>query len=228
MTTTIVCAADLHGRLPKIPPCDLLILAGDIGLTPRFDKYQAWVNKVPAKEVVVIGGNMDRMICEWGYPPDTRGHYLEDSGIELFDFKIWGTPWTPPFVGEWNADEDFLEAMFAAIPDDTDILVSHGPPFGFGDQPKGKGSRKRWTDLRDAGVHDPMLGRHVGSTALRARLDHIHPRLVVCGHIHASYGQYDLGTTKIINAAVADGGSPIVIRLPCVHPIDPKERQCPT
>lgn len=227
-TVSIVCASDLHGRLPRIPKCDLLILGGDIGLTPRIEKYRAWVARVPAQEVVVIGGNMDRMIAEWGYPPDTRGHYLEDSGIELFGLKIWGTPWTPPFVGEWNADEDFLEQMFLSIPEDTDVLVSHGPPFGFGDQPsKGRGSgpatRRRTQDLKENGTHDPMLGSHVGSTALRARITTVQPRLVVCGHIHASYGRYQMGDVEVVNAAVADGGRPIEVSLRCVNPIGTKE-----
>jgi Icc-related predicted phosphoesterase len=223
--TTVVCAADLHGRLPKIPECDLLVLAGDIGLTPRVDKYQRWVERVPAKEVVVIGGNMDQMIATWGYPPDTRGHYLEDSGIELFDLKIWGTPWTPPFVGVWNAEEDFLAEMFALVPDDTDVLVSHGPPFGVGDIPKSGRTGNRRRTLKRDGVDDDPLAKHVGSTALRARLDHVRPRLLVCGHIHHSYGEYDLGGIKVVNAAVADEPNrPIVVRLPSVHPIDPKER----
>ena len=104
------------------------------------------------------------MISRWRLGASLTGlrcHYLQDAGLELFGLQIWGTPWQPWFY-DWafNAPrhdgEAFLASKFeAAIPADTDIIVAHGPPRGFGD-------RTRQT--------------HVGSTAMTATLERVQPR----------------------------------------------------
>src|SRR5689334_2006906 len=63
-------------------------------------------------------------------------------GVELFGLRIWGSPWHPWFY-DWafNAPrrdaEEFLASKFDAIPGDTDVVVAHGPPRGFGDRTGG-------------------------------------------------------------------------------------------
>ena len=109
--------------------------------------------------------------------------------IELLGLRIWGTPWQPWFY-DWafNAPrrdgEGFLATKFDAVPPDIDILVAHGPPRGHGDR--------------------TPAGEHVGSTAMTATLKRVHPRLMVCGHIHPAYGCYRLGVTEIINASLVN------------------------
>jgi Icc-related predicted phosphoesterase len=83
--------------------------------------------------------------------------------------------------------ERFLASKFELIPADTDILISHGPPRGYGDH---------------SGRSDGQP--HVGSTALTEAIERIQPRLMVCGHIHSGYGRYWLGDTEIVNAAHVD------------------------
>jgi Icc-related predicted phosphoesterase len=200
--TRIVCTADLHENLIDIPECDLLLIAGDISFAFKGDldtqdaflagDFKRWLDRVPAAEVVLVAGNHDQSIEARGLPAGLRCHYLEDAGTEHFGLKIWGTPWQPWFH-DWafNAPrrhgERFLAAKFEQIPADTDIVVCHGPPRGYGDFNAGADGQP-----------------NVGSTALTEAIEHIQPSLVVCGHIHSGHGRYRLGATEIINAALVD------------------------
>jgi Icc-related predicted phosphoesterase len=198
--TTIVCISDLHEHLVEIPACDLLLIAGDVSFAFKGDltakhaflagEFKLWLDRVPADEIVLVAGNHDQSIEAQGIPNGLRCHYLQDAGLALFGLRIWGTPWQPWFY-DWafNAPrrhgEQFLTSKFEAMPADTDIVVAHGPPHGFGD-------RTRQT--------------HVGSTAMTAALERVQPRLMVCGHIHPGYGRYRLGATEIINASLVNEG----------------------
>ena len=61
--------------------------------------------------------------------------YLQDSKTEVFGLKIYGTPWQPKFCGwAFNLDRGHaLMEKWDQIPDDTDILITHTPPVGYGD-----------------------------------------------------------------------------------------------
>jgi Icc-related predicted phosphoesterase len=171
--TTIACTADLHENLIDIPGCELLLIAGDVSFAFKGDLYakqaflagsfRAWLDEVPAEEIVLVAGNHDQSIEAWGVPDGLRCHYLQDHGIELFGLKLWGTPWQPWFF-DWafNAPrrngEDFLASKFDRIPADTDIVIGHGPPRGYGDRTPRPGG--------DA---------HVGSTAMTEVLDRVQP-----------------------------------------------------
>ena len=196
--TDIVCTADLHENLIDIPECDLLLIAGDVSFAFKGDRvakhaflagaFGEWLDRVPAREIVLVAGNHDQSIEAWGVPDGLRCHYLQDAGLELFGLRIWGTPWQPWFH-DWafNAPrhhgEAFLASKFDGIPDATDVIVAHGPPHGYGD----------WTG-----------STHVGSTAMTATLERVQPRLMVCGHIHEAAGRYRLDETEVINASLVD------------------------
>jgi Icc-related predicted phosphoesterase len=200
--TDIVCIADLHEHLVAVPPCDLIVIAGDVSFAAKGDlrakhafltgPFKSWLEHAPAEEIVLVAGNHDQSIEAWGIPDGLRCHYLQDHGIELFSLRLWGTPRQPWFLDwafnapRWNGDE-FLASKFDAVPDDTDIVVGHGPPRGYGD-----------AAIRPGG-HE-----HVGSTAMTQVLARVRPRLMVCGHIHSAYGAYRLGDTEVINASVVD------------------------
>lgn len=222
----ILATADLHGNLPEIEECDLLLIAGDIcpahNHSPLYqaqwlrEEMRPWLEEIPAKHVVACAGNHD-FIWERNpslAPPDLmkpveaegktlRWHYLQDEGTEIEGLKIWGTPWQLPFF-DWafNAPEDQLELAFDLIPDDTDIIVAHGPPYGQGDR--------------------TPRGEYVGSKSMLKTIRRVKPKLMVCGHIHRAFGQYRLGdhpgATKVVNAAYVNEmydptNEPVVINL---------------
>jgi Icc-related predicted phosphoesterase len=197
----VMALSDLHGNLPDdLPACDLLLLAGD--LTPVSNhqlafqaswldrEFRAWLQRVPARKVVGVAGNHDFIFEKAPYllPEGLPWTYLQDSGTEWEGWKIWGTPWQPWFF-DWafNGDPERLKRQWALIPADTDILVLHGPPYGYGDGVP-----------EDAGV------RRCGCPLLLERIQQVRPRLVVYGHIHEGRGEWQLGPTRLANVTLLD------------------------
>lgn len=191
----VIATADLHGDLPEIPECDLLIVAGDVCPIDNHDtsfqalwlvaEFRPWLLSQPAKQTVFIGGNHD-FICEidgFEIEPDKFGAtYLEDSAFELDGVKVWGTPWVPSLPNwAFHATDEQARRRFDAIPSDTNIVVSHGPI---------------------SGVLDDVNGEQVGSSILASRIQRIAPAIFVSGHIHECGGQWQtLGGTTFINAS---------------------------
>ena len=108
--------------------------------------------------------------------------------------KIWFSPWSNTFGGwAWMKDPDQLKLEYDNIPEGTDIIVSHQPPYGYGDQ------------VLEAyrGFNEDPDG-HVGSKELLNVIDKVKPKVVICGHIHSGYGVYQHGLTTIYNVALMD------------------------
>jgi Icc-related predicted phosphoesterase len=196
--TTRVCAiSDVHEKWAdlKIPNCDLLVVAGDLTYTGDYGKiseFNGWCyglqDRDVVKEVVVIAGNHDltaqkdpktfrELLCDVTY--------LEDEEYEWNGLRIYGSPWTPSFFREswvFNADRGpEIRGYWNCIPENLDILITHGPPYGVRDNTP-RGERVGCWDLREV-----ILAKK--------------PRVHICGHIHHGYGMGMLGTTLVVNAS---------------------------
>lgn len=200
--TKIVAVADLHGYLPEIEPCDLLIIAGDI--CPNFagshdkdsfrqaawlDKsFREWLDRIPAKQVIAIWGNHDFVGQHRGLiPKNLRWTLLQDNQVELNGLKIYGTPWTPTFF-DWAFmdSEENLDRRWKQVPSELDILISHGPPYGYCDKPQASLPR-------------------CGSKAMLSAVSGKNPKLLICGHIHGGRGDATLPSGGAIkNVAFVD------------------------
>jgi Icc-related predicted phosphoesterase len=143
---------------------------------------------IPAKEVVFIAGNHDQVFKKAPHliPQGLRAHYLQDRSLSLFGLKIYGTPWQLPFWGSFNLTDKRLEKIYEEIPYDTDILISHGPPFGIHDQVP----------------QELEMPLNTGSLSLRRKLLQVKPKLVVFGHIHCSFGQTLIENTLFANVSL--------------------------
>jgi len=184
---TLVCAvSDLHGYLPNIPDCDICVIGGDIvamgaANTPEeevamYVRFGHWLTGLVRRGIIPIGiaGNHDFVLEEHeNFARSLPWIYLCDEGVEVKGLTFWGVPWTPWYGGwafnapEVDPGEEFLRDKFDAVPDDCDVIISHGPP---------------------AGIRDRIGRKNVGSSALNRRIQQIMPRLVVFGHIHHEYG----------------------------------------
>eukprot|EP01083_Nonionella_stella_P154884 499604_1 len=133
--------------------------------------------------------------------------YLEDSAIQLYGLKIYGAPWQP-FYNDWAFNlprhGNELYDKWQLIPKDTDILVSHGPPFGHGDK-----------------VAVAERGEYSGDQHLMDRVKTIsNISHHVFGHVHSGFGcttQKHIKTLFInassVNHSYAPAHKPIVFHV---------------
>lgn len=190
----ITALSDLHGYQPDLPGGDLLLIAGD--LTARntldgYEKFSSWLGKLPYRCKIVIAGNHDGLIESGKVTIGNKDrciHYLCDSGYEFEGLKIWGSPYTPTFLN-WhfmrNRGAD-IKRHWDLIPSDTDILVTHGPPYGMFDE--------TITELR-AGCEDLR----------EAVQERVKPRLHCFGHIHEGGGSIvEIEGIMYINCSYVD------------------------
>ncbi|OGN33688.1 MAG: hypothetical protein A3F98_01890 [Candidatus Yanofskybacteria bacterium RIFCSPLOWO2_12_FULL_41_8] len=184
----LVLGSDLHGNLPKVPKCDVLILAGDILSETDQELFienslAPWLDRASAKYIVATWGNHDhKPFKHWEHQYNLRWNLLIDRGIIIQGLKFYGTPWCLP-IGRWawQAPEYFLKNIYAMIPDDVDILISHCPPYGICDLAKDSSK--------------------CGSKELVSRMESLgNLKFLVCGHIHEARGSMG----KVLNVACLD------------------------
>lgn len=187
----IALISDTHGQHDglALPDADLLIHAGDFsqrGRLPEVQDFMQWFGRQRHAHKVVIAGNHDFLADREperfaSLIPDGVT-YLNDSGVEIEGFKIWGSP-IQPWFHDWAFNRQRgaeIKRHWDMIPDDTDILITHGPPYGILDK------------IETGGL--------VGCEELTQRVASIQPRLHVFGHIHEAHGQEQRGMTTYVNA----------------------------
>ncbi len=193
----VVCISDTHGdhRNLQLPPGDVLIHAGDItahGSRDDLIDFLDWFSQQDYRYRVFIAGNHDTFLeaepAETAQlAADAGVTYLDDSGVVADGVKIWGSPITPRFH-DWAFMRDpgpDIERHWAAIPVDTDVLITHGPPIG----------------VLDLVERSPTESEHTGCDALSARLLEVRPSFHVFGHIHEGYGSLRLDDVQYLNVS---------------------------
>ena len=160
---------------------DLVIGAGDF-CTQRRGLEDAMTMLGPAlSKAVLVPGNAESA-DELRAAADTAT-VLHGGSAELAGLTIFGLGYAVPVTpfGDWSCDlsEEEAEALLEPM-QCADVLVVHAPPRGVADRTAAGGS--------------------MGSTAIRAAIERVQPRLTVCGHIHDSWGQTGLiGATHVHN-----------------------------
>jgi Icc-related predicted phosphoesterase len=200
MKATIVSDTHTKHRELDLPGGDILIHAGDFMSSGRnldeLTDFLNWIEVQDYKHKIFIAGNHDRILEDGGepviniiadaYPTVT---YLQDSSVTISGINFYGSPWTPEFCDWAFATQNDAEAeeKWNQIPDNTDVLITHGPAYGYLDQVNNLG----------------RVGEHLGCPVLAKRIEEINPKLHICGHIHDGNGTID-GYNKVttyINAS---------------------------
>jgi len=188
----IVAISDTHTYHDCIdlPPGDILVHTGDFsfqGNREEYDKFVEWFAKQPHPHKVFIAGNHDRILEREKLPVPDGVYYLEDSAIEIEGIKFYGSPWQPEFFNwAFNLPRGRpLQEKWAQIPEDTQVLLTHGPPHKILDQCPG--GNVGCEDLLERVLRLPKLQYHM------------------FGHIHESYGTEVFGRTTFVNASICNG-----------------------
>jgi Icc-related predicted phosphoesterase len=192
----MVVISDTHGRHDgwNVPDGDVLVHCGDLtkrGTLAQLRAAATFVRSLPHQHKIVIAGNHDFGLQR--KPAEARATmsgltYLEDQSTEIDGVRFYGSPWQPWFY-DWAFNlrrGEPLARVWAAIPDDTEVLVTHGPPYGHGDR-----------------VERPP-GELVGCRDLLARVRDVRPKVHCFGHIHESAGVTTAGGTLFVNASICD------------------------
>ncbi|GLE03404.1 hypothetical protein PINS_up012306 [Pythium insidiosum] len=207
----VVCISDTHGLHEEllaatgIPDGDVLVHAGDFTDTGDRDEvlaFNAFLARLPHRYKLVVAGNhestFDRAFypSHWqqyghrqAYDPDevrallTNALYLEDAAVAIDGVVFYGSPWQPEFCS-WAFNLPRGAALldkWRAIPAGVDVLVTHTPPLGRGDQ---------------------VGHMRVGCADLLREVQHrIRPQFHVFGHVHEGYGSSSDGVTTFLNAS---------------------------
>lgn len=201
----LVLISDTHERHRKIevPPCDVLIHAGDISIVGGVDSYKdflSWFHSQTAQHKLFVAGNHDWKLRDFmaNFQSFQDITYLHDTSITIGGVKFYGSPYTPVF-GEWSymiPRGKTLYEHWLQIPHDTDVLITHGPRKGVLDVPAQMGYS-----------HSV---EHCGDEDLGVVLDALKVKLHVFGHIHGGAGELKLNGVHYVNASVVNEAYEVV------------------
>ncbi len=191
----IVCLSDTHNCHEQIlvPDGDILIHAGDATIRGTIDEiilFNEWFANLPHRHKIFVAGNHDWLFeTNNSYARTLLSDkiiYLQDSAVEIENLKIYGSPWQPRFF-DWAFNlmrGAELAEKWKLILNDTDVLITHGPPNGILDE-----------------VPRQYFVENTGCEELRKRVETIKPKLHIFGHIHCGYGQAEEFGVKFVNAS---------------------------
>lgn len=204
----ILAVSDVHGEylsvltaLQREGPIDVLVIAGD--LTTKGSDQEATLALrsflAAAPRVLVVAGNMDparleTVFTDLGVGMNGRGVRVGEVGF----FGVSAAPLSPLHTPNEVTEEELAERAEAGWKEVTEcrwrVFVPHAPPHA-------------------TRLDRTFTGLHVGSRAVRQFVEHYHPDLVICGHIHEARGVETLGSTTIVNCGPVGSDSYAVIRL---------------
>ena len=204
----------------QIPECDVLISCGDYSFQGEkhvVEDFHKWLNKQEAGYIISVQGNHEtwveknfaqaKEIAEKACP---GVHFIDEGAVEIEGVKFYGSAITPFFCNwAWNRARSEAEQVqyqprtgrmsiiplikphWDKIPDDTQILITHGPPHGI---------------LDKVYEYDGVTVREqVGCKLLMDRIHALKQIKMHCfGHIHGSSGEQSFMGVKYINASICD------------------------
>jgi Icc-related predicted phosphoesterase len=182
-----------------LPPADVLLFGGDMsmsGTRGEVADFFDWFFRLDQyKHKIFIAGNHDFLferhpdvIKNTVFPENV--HYLEDHEVVIDGVKFWGSPITPWFHNwAFNRDRgDDIKKHWDKIPLDTNVLITHGPPYKILDEVLHKSSS------------NPEA--NVGCKDLTEKIKELKDlKLHVFGHIHETYGMVEENGVKYCNSS---------------------------
>ena len=215
----IMFISDTHGRhleinslYGELPYVDMIIHSGDCtryGEYEETDLFLLWYSQQNAKHKVLIAGNHDFVFQNKERTEQLKQFnpsvtYLEDEYINIDGIGIYGSPWSPIY-GMWafmkHRNND-MDEVWRKVPTDgcIDILATHTPRYGR-------------FDVSVRGNYN------VGCEMLANRINDIHPKVHVFGHIHECGGMIKEETEVPLEGMISLNASLLDIRYNLSNPI---------
>ncbi len=176
--------SDTHGKhrlLKNLPKADIIVHSGDVsedGTESEVLDFLNWFCDLDYQYKIFIAGNHDFCLDNAQQIEDLPRNcfFLSHSGVEIGGVKFWGIPY---FVSDELYGD--IAQLTAKTPYDTDILITHRPPYGI-------------LDFDD--------GNNFGCVDLQQTIPKIRPKYHLFGHIHAAYGIEKSQHTTFVNASL--------------------------
>jgi predicted phosphodiesterase len=199
-----------HEITNDLPGGPILVHCGDVsssGAKWEVEDFLHWFDSLPYTHKIMIPGNHDFFFDYERFARTPQGqmrfgnskitkeqvdeviskypniHILNDSGVTIEGIRFWGSPITPWFH-DWayNRLGSEINEHWNMIPEGTDILITHGPPFG----------------IKDEVIRG---NENVGCPKLLEKIKEINPKIHAFGHIHEADGIQKVDDTVYINAS---------------------------
>lgn len=204
--------SDLHGYLPEIEPCELLLICGDIvplRIQNRTNdcykwfsnEFKEWATNLQCNKVIFIAGNHE-LTFPYHYDHyknlfnnDNKITYLCHEqyiykGLDDKEYSIFGTPYCKQFMNwAFMSTDEYLRQIYKGIPNNLDILISHDNPYGYGDILL---QECPWAD-----------GSHIGNIPLAEIIKEKQPKYQFNGHLHScDHSLIMIDNTKHYNCSI--------------------------
>lgn len=179
----------------KYSEVETIVHSGDFSHNiQQFDDFMIWYSELPFKNKIIIPGNHEELVQE-----DEEMFYrtckelniigLIDKEVVIDGIKFYGSSWTPMFYDWAYMKEDYLlDQYWDKIPNNTNVLITHGPSYGILDTVCGYYGMKS-----------------VGSKTLADTIDRLKElKIHTFGHIHEGRGKYKENKILRINASSVD------------------------
>lgn len=158
---------------------------------PHLTELNAWFREQDFKYKLYIPGSSDLAIerigngFEYDAEQLSEADLLIDSGVTIEGIRFYGTPWVPSRIGHaFKIDQEYAEVFWDNIPVETDILITHVPPYRI--------------------LDDSPNCRHKGCPYLRHRVFEAAPKFHVFGHISSGYGTKEENGIEFLNGSIFD------------------------
>jgi len=197
-----------HHESVKLKPCDVLCFSGDFsgrGSEADTESFLKWFTIQDADKRILVAGNHD-LCFDWKFDTETHANkwllamlqdygannkfiYLQNRSLTTHGLNFWGSAITPDFFPQhwaFNAPRgNEIAEVWSKIPDNTDVIITHGPPRYIGD-------------------FISSQHKNVGCEDLMKRIKEISPKAVLFGHIHDGAGRVEKDGTIYLNSAICD------------------------
>lgn len=211
----IVYLSDTHNMHSNIdvPEGDILIHGGDFsnyGYQHEVEAFMKWWMSQKHSYKILIAGNHDITFDNRTFGTNLQmrpfwlnyllsqytrfeslNFYLEHSSCNIWGINFFGSPYCPKTrpgqSSRWGFSEERedLGKFWVDIPNNTDVLITHSPPYGKLD----------W-------CMSSLNNGRIGCERLRYHVNRVKPKLHLFGHIHEDYGMVHNKDTMFINGSI--------------------------